>query len=99
MAKKSKLKTPEWITEGYDSEEDYLKSKSVKKKSKKSEKIFNVKRCPSCKSDNVGVIIGRERKGEWECHKCKWKGKEINQEELTEEKFMKYLDEKGVEVS
>jgi len=36
---------------------------------------------------------------EWECHKCKWKGKDINEKELTEDEFMKYLDEKGEEVA
>ena len=33
--------------------------------------------------------------GEWECHKCKWKGMDIKDEEITEEEFMKYLDEVG----
>ena len=34
MAKKSKLKTPEWITEGYDSPEAYSKAKGIKKEKK-----------------------------------------------------------------
>ncbi len=29
MAKKSKLKTPDWIVEGYDSEEEYNKAKGI----------------------------------------------------------------------
>ena len=36
---------------------------------------------------------------EWECRKCKWKGKDIVEKQLTEEEFMKYLDEKGEEVA
>lgn len=38
-------------------------------------------------------------KGEWECRKCKWTGKNIVEKELNEEEFMKYLDEKGEEVA
>lgn len=37
--------------------------------------------------------------GEWECKKCKWHGKNIEEEELTEDEFMKYLDEQGEEVA
>ncbi len=37
--------------------------------------------------------------GEWECKKCKWRGKNIEEEELTEDEFMKYLDEHGEEVA
>ncbi|SRR3990167_8840370 len=101
MAKKNKLKTPEWILEGYSSEEAYEKSKGVKTK-KKSGKTFKMRKCPKCKSDNVGVVItGEEDKGirEWECRKCKWSGKNIIESELSEDEFMKYLDDKGEEVS
>lgn len=101
--KKSKLSTPEWILEGYDSEEDYEKAKGIDKK-KKSGKTFKLRRCPKCGSDNVGVVLSNsdsEEGGgkEWECHKCKWKGQNIKEEELTEDEFMKYLDEKGEEVA
>lgn len=65
------------------------------KKSAKKTKTFKVRRCPKCNSDNVRVVVGEEKKGEWECHKCGWKGRDINNEELSEEKFLKYLDEKG----
>jgi len=102
MAKKNKLKTPEWITEGYDSEEDYMKAKGFDKKPQKTGKTFKIRECPSCESDDVGVLLGGEEgKGSkgWECHKCKWNGKNINEKELSEEEFMKYLDEKGEEVS
>jgi hypothetical protein len=37
--------------------------------------------------------------GEWECKKCGWHGKNIEEEELTEDEFMKYLDEQGEEVA
>jgi len=67
----------------------------AKKTKSKKEKTFKVRECPDCKSDNVGVVVGRERKGVWECHKCKWSGKDINEKEFSEEEFMKYLDEKG----
>lgn len=72
------------------------------KKSAKKEKTFKLKRCPECESDEVGIVVGGEEgKGNkgWECHKCNWKGKEIKEEELSEENFMKYLDEKGEDVS
>jgi ribosomal protein L37AE/L43A len=96
MAKKKKLETPEWIIKGFDSPEEYEKSKGLKNK-KKSEKIFNVRRCPKCNSDEVNVKIGEL--GIWECKKCKWEGKDVNKEELNEEEFMKYLDNKEEEVA
>tara|TARA_B100002003_G_C14096375_1_gene527353 strand:- start:744 stop:1073 length:330 start_codon:yes stop_codon:yes gene_type:complete len=97
MAKKEKLKTPDWVLEGFDSEEEYDKSKGKSVK-KKSGKTFKLKRCPECKSDDVGVVVERETKGMWECRKCKWKGTDIKEEELSEDEFMKYLDEKGEKV-
>lgn len=98
---KNKLSTPDWVLEGYDSEADYLKAKGFDKKEKKG-KTFKIKECPKCNSDDVGLVLGGEEgkgtKG-WECRKCKWKGKEVIEKELTEEEFMKYLDEKGEEVA
>ena len=44
MAKKSKLSTPAWILEGYDSPAAYEKAKGIKKE-KKSGKTFNIKEC------------------------------------------------------
>mgnify|MGYP001589360001 CR=1 FL=1 len=93
MPKKSKLKTPDWILKG------------GKKPAKKKEgKTFKIKKCPKCKSDDVGIVLSgsdSEEGGgkEWECHKCKWIGKNILEEELTEDEFMKYLDERGEEVA
>ena len=95
MPKKSKLSTPEWILEGYDSSAEYERLKGIKKE-KKTEKTFKVRKCPECGSDNVGVVlIGEEGKSakDWECRNCKWNGKNIKEEELTENEFMKYLDE------
>ena len=63
----------------------------------KKEKTFKIRKCPKCSSEDVGVVIGEN--GVWECHKCKWKGRDIKEEELTEEEFMKHLDEKGEEIS
>ena len=37
--------------------------------------------------------------GEWECKKCKWTGRNVSMEEVSEDEFMKYLDEKGEEVA
>ena len=103
MAKKNKLATPEWILEGYDSEEDYEKAKGLDKK-KKSGKTFKIKECPKCGSDDVGIVLSNsdsEEGGgkEWECRKCKWSGTNIKEKELTEDEFMKYLDEKGEDVA
>lgn len=96
MPKKSKLKTPDWILKGYDSEEEYNEKKGIAKK--KEGTIFKVRRCPNCGSDEVAVVIGPEARGIWECKKCKWKGANLNIDELTEDEFMKYLDEKGEEL-
>ena len=63
---------------------------------------FRIKVCPKCGSDEVGVVLtGEEGKGakEWECKKCKWQGRDIEEKELSEDEFMKYLDEKGEEVA
>ncbi|MBD3247387.1 hypothetical protein GF378_02090 [Candidatus Pacearchaeota archaeon] len=126
MAKKSKIQTPTWILEGYDSEEAYNKAKGIKpekkkpkpkkkrkKKSKKKKsqsldeedigkKKFKIRECPECNSDEVRVVVGHaegEEAKEWECKKCGWKGTNIVKKELTEEQLLKYLDEKGEEVS
>ncbi len=93
--KKSKVQTPAWIMEGYDSKADYEKAKGIV--SKKKGKTFNVRLCPECESDEVGVVIGEV--GAWECRKCKWKGTDVKSNELTEDEFMKYLDSKGEEVA
>ena len=85
MVKKSKIQTPDWILKGKEPP-----------KVKKLGKLFKVRKCPKCKED-VRVAIGEI--GVWECSKCKWKGKNPNEEELDEEEFMKYLDAKGEEVA
>lgn len=92
MPKKSKIKTPDWILKGGDD----LPTK------KKKGKTFKIRRCPDCGSDDVKIVLnGDEGKnqGEWECEKCRWKGKDVKEEELSEDEFMKYLDEKGEEVA
>lgn len=95
------MKTPDWILEGYDSEEAYNEAKGQPSKPKKEGKTFRLRRCPKCNSDEVNVVLtGEEGKGsgEWECKKCGWTGKDIKEDVLTEDEFMKYLDEKGEEV-
>ncbi|MFH1801539.1 MAG: hypothetical protein ABH804_01760 [archaeon] len=100
MPKKSKLSTPGWILEGYDSKKDYEKLGGIKNKSKKTGKIYKIKVCPKCSSDDVGVILSNldsEEGGgkEWECRKCSWKGKDVQEKELNEDEFLKYLESKN----
>jgi len=97
------MKTPDWILEGYDSKADYDKAKGITSEKKKG-KTFKIRECPKCKSNDVGIVLSNsdaEEGGgkEWECRKCKWKGADVNEKELTEDEFMKYLDEKEEEVS
>jgi len=87
MTKKSKLKTPDWVLKG-----------EKKPKEKKKGKVFKVRLCPSCNSDDVGVVIGGQI-GMWECHKCKHRGSIFPETEMTEDEFMKFLDDKGEEVA
>lgn len=105
---KSKLATPDWILKGE-------KKPSKKKTNEKTFKIKKCPKCGSeninvvltgeegsdedesfATSPKRGQSKGR---GEWECKECKWNGVNIKEEELNEEEFMKYLDEKGVEVA
>ena len=97
-----KLSTPNWIKEGYNNPEEYAKAHGKSVKKKETGKTFKIRKCPKCGSDKVNVMLtGEEGRGtsEWECKKCKWHGKDIEEQELSEEQFMKYLDEKGVEVA
>ncbi len=105
MARKSKLATPTWILEGYDSEADYNKANGIDKK-KKDGKTFKIRECPKCGSDDVGLVLSNsdaeEAEGtgkEWECHKCKWSGTNVVEKELTEDELMIYLDSKGEDVA
>lgn len=84
--KKTKLQTPDWILKGEEPP-----------KEKKKSKTFKVRKCPDCGSDEIGVVIGEI--GVWECHKCSFKGKNVKEEELSEDEFMKYLDDKGEDVA
>jgi len=86
---KSKLKTPDWILKGKE-----------KPKKVKSEKVFEIRKCPECGSSKVNVVLTGEEgkgKGEWECRKCKWVGRNIKNQEVGEEEFMKYLNERNEE--
>jgi len=94
MVKKEKLSTPAWILEGYDSPAEYNKAKGIDNK-KKTGKTFKIRKCPKCNSFDMVVVTGEEAVGLWRCGKCGWEGKDVEWEELTEEEFMKYIDEKG----
>ena len=123
---KSKLATPEWIIEGFDSKANWEKKhglsnvkkketpkKEINKQVSKKGKVFKVRKCPKCGSYNVCVVISGQEdldfdeesipegktEGEWECKDCKWHGENVKEEELNEDEFMKYLDEKGEEVA
>ncbi len=94
---KSKLKTPEWILEGYNSEGEYNKKKGLAKLGKpKKGKTFKIRECPKCKSEDVGVLLTGEegRGGEWKCRKCGWEGTNVKEKELSEEELIKHLEEK-----
>ena len=70
--------------EGSDSEDEYNKKKGIKKK-KQAGKTFKIRKCPKCGSDDVSVVLGFDEgkgKGEWECKKCKWLGKNLKEEEF-----------------
>lgn len=105
--KKGKLETPAWIKEGYDSPAEYNKSKGISSTKKSKEgKIFKIRVCPKCGSDNVGLVLSNLDSEEesntgkvWECKSCKWRGMDIKIKELDEDEMMKYLDEKGEEVA
>ena len=96
--KMGKLKTPDWILEG---KEKPNKKKAEAKgidKTKKTERIFKIKVCPKCGSDNVKVSLSNmdfEEESntgkQWECKKCKWTGQNIKEKELTENEFMEYF--------
>jgi DNA-directed RNA polymerase subunit M/transcription elongation factor TFIIS len=103
---KSKLKTPDWIIEGYDSPEAYAKAKGKSSPSKKEGKTFKIRVCPKCGSDEVGVSLSNLDSEEesntgkqWECRKCKWTGGNVKEKELTEDELMEHLDKKGEEVA
>ena len=61
--KKAKVKTPDWILEGYDSKADYEKAKGLDKKPKKDGKTFKIRECPKCGSDDVGVVLSGSDSG------------------------------------
>jgi len=76
---KGKLKTPDWVLKG------------EKKPKKDGEKKFVLKCCPACGSRNVSVVLGE--KYMWQCNDCGFKGTEIIEQEVSENDFLKRLDE------
>lgn len=95
--KKSKLKTPDWIKEGYDSKEDWEKSKGITEENKG--KKYKVKKCPECGGSEVKIVLSNldseeatSTGKEWECKQCNWKGQKPKVEEMSEDEFLEYLD-------
>lgn len=89
-----KLETPEWIREGYDSKADWEKAKGIKGKKTGSGKKYKVKACPKCGGTEVKIILGQEEgrgKSEWECKSCKWKGKNIEEKEMSDQEFLEHM--------
>ena len=86
MAKKNKLKTPDWVLKG-----------EKKPREEEKGKTFKIRLCPACASKNVSVVLGEKHM--WQCNDCSFKGTEIIEKDVSEEEFMKYLDEKGEEVA
>jgi len=88
--KKPKIQTPDWILKGKD--------KPSEKKPK--EKTFKIKKCQKCKSNDISVLLGIEEgkgKGEWQCKKCNWQGRNPLEEEIGGDEFLEYLENKGNE--
>ena len=82
-------------TEEKDNKKPKKKKTSKNKKQKKSsnsKKTFKIKKCPECGNENIKVVVGEKVKGLWKCEKCDWKGKDIEEKEISEEEFLKYLD-------
>ena len=114
MTKKPKVKTPDWILEGFDSEADYNK-KMQKNESSTSSKQSNDSSTKGIKKAKFSAKTFKIRKcpkcgsekvgvvigevGKWECKKCDWKGKDVKEEKLSEDEFMIYLDNKGEKVA
>lgn len=112
---KGKLKTPDWIVEGYDSEAEYNKVKGIKKEVQRFPRDDPKRASVSPKALNSGGKTFKIRRcfkcnsddvgvvlgevGIWECKKCGYKGRDVKEEELSESEFMKYLDKKGEEVA
>jgi len=91
-------------SEGSGTKSQALSTSESGSEQKKTGKTFKIRECPKCKSDDVGLVLSNsdaEQGGgkEWECRKCKWKGKDINEKELTEKELMEYMDKKGEEVA
>jgi len=91
-----KLSTPDWIREGFDSKADWEKAHGKKEsqtqKGTKKGKMYKVRKCPKCGSSDVSVVlVGEEGKkaDKWQCGKCKWVGRDINIEEISEDDFLK----------
>jgi len=94
-----KLKTPEWILMGYKSREEYERETGKKASKKKEGKIYKIKICPKCKSNEVRIVLSNLDSEEetntgkqWECLKCKWKGKNIDEKEVNEDEFLEHIE-------
>lgn len=100
-----KLTTPDWILKGG--------KKPAAKKEKPAFKIRKCPQCRSDNvrvvlgeeesgEDELLATSSKSQskgRGEWECLKCKWRGRNVAMESVSEEEFMKYLDERGEPVA
>lgn len=89
-----KLKTPDWILKGKSRPSVASLKKKPSGKGKEEGKTYKIKKCPKCGSTSVSIVlVGEEgKKAEnWECRACKWRGREIEEKELSEEEFLEHL--------
>lgn len=103
MPKISKIQTPDWIREGYDSPAEYAKAHGKKIEKKSSGKTYKIKKCPKCGGDVRVVLSNMDSEEEsntgkqWQCKKCKWSGERVKEEEVDENTFLDYMDKLGDE--
>ena len=87
-----KLTTPDWILKGKKSRPSVASLKKKPTEKKKEGKKYKVKKCPKCGSTEVHIVlVGEEGKKpeNWECRACKWKGRNIEEKEMSEDEFLK----------
>lgn len=79
---------------GLTPEKKTSSAKKIKKKTpkKSSGKVYKIRKCPECGSAEVSVVlVGKEgqKADNWQCAKCKWVGRDVQIEEVSEDEFLK----------